>query len=402
MVAGLVTPESIVNPDTMFTSNNINLVIDRAKHIDAKGKNVEISDGRVFPYDKLILSTGASPFVPPIEGHDLKGVFTLRSLSDGETIKAYLEETKPRNLVFIGSGFISLELATLLSMQHPNTYEITVVELLNHPLPLMLDPEMGNEILNYLQEKGIKMLMGRKVEKVTGQDGSVSGVELDGGEKIDTEMVFMNVGARPNLELANEIGLEMGHFGIKVNKFMETSNPDILAAGDCVEKEHFVTKQPVPGPLRGPAVIQGRLAAKRLAGYEIEFPGVLNSSACKIFEKSIAATGLTEEQAQKEGFDTISATAASRSKHGMIPRMKPWTLKLVFDKKTQKLIGGQIISDDEAPAKEIDNISALILGGKTISDLTTLMCAGNPDLASEPSLEPITLAAEQALQKVRG
>lgn len=402
MVAGLVTPESIVNPDTMFTSNNINLVIDRAKHIDAKGKNVEISDGRVFPYDKLILSTGASPFVPPIEGHDLKGVFTLRSLSDGETIKAYLEETKPRNLVFIGSGFISLELATLLSMQHPNTYEITVVELLNHPLPLMLDPEMGNEILNYLQEKGIKMLMGRKVEKVTGQDGSVSGVELDGGEKIDTEMVFMNVGARPNLELANEIGLEMGHFGIKVNKFMETSNPDILAAGDCVEKEHFVTKQPVPGPLRGPAVIQGRLAAKRLAGYEIEFPGVLNSSACKIFEKSIAATGLTEEQAQKEGFDTISATTASRSKHGMIPRMKPWTLKLVFDKKTQKLIGGQIISDDEAPAKEIDNISALILGGKTISDLTTLMCAGNPDLASEPSLEPITLAAEQALQKVRG
>ncbi len=401
MVAGLVTPESIVNPDTMFTSNNINLIIDRAEHINAKERKVEISDGRVFDYDKLILSTGSSPFVPPIEGHDLKGVFTLRSLSDGETIKGFLNEAQPKKLVFIGSGFISLEVASLLAIVHPNTYDITVVELLNHPLPLMLDPEMGKEILDYLQKKGIKMLMSRKVEKVTGQDGSVSNVELDGGQKIDTDMVFMNVGARPNLDLANEIGLEMGKFGIKVNKFQETSNPDILAAGDCVEKEHFVTKQPVPGPLRGPAVIQGRLAAKRLAGFDIEFPGVLNSSACKIFEKCIAATGLTEEQAQKEGFDVVSATATSRSKHGMIPGMKPWKLKLVFDKKTQKLIGGQIVSDDEATAKEIDNISALILGGKTISDLTTLMCAGNPDLASEPSLEPITLAAEQALQKVQ-
>jgi NADPH-dependent 2,4-dienoyl-CoA reductase/sulfur reductase-like enzyme len=402
VVAGLVTPESIVNPDTMFSNNNINLVIDRANHIDAEGKKVEVSDGRVFPYDKLILSTGASPFVPPIEGHDLKGVFTLRSLSDGEKIKGFLDETKPKKLVFIGSGFISLEVASLLSIVHPGIYELTVIELLNHPLPLMLDPEMGKDVLSYLEEKGIRMLMGQKVDKVLGQDGAVSGVELGSGEQIDTDMVFMNVGARPNLELANEIGLEMGRFGIKVNKFQETSNPDILAAGDCVEKEHFVTKQPVPGPLRGPAVIQGRLAAKRLAGYEIEFPGILNSSACKIFEKSIAATGLTEEQAQQEGFDTVSATAASRSKHGMIPGMKPWTLKLVFDKKTQKLIGGQIISDDEAPAKEIDNVSALILGGQTISDLTTLMCAGNPDLASEPSLEPITVAAEQALQKLQG
>ncbi len=402
MVASLVTPESIVNPDSMFTNNNINLVIDTAKQIYTKEKKVEISDGRVFHYNKLILSTGSSPFVPPIEGHDLTAVFTLRSLSDGEKIKSYLKEAKPRDLVFIGSGFISLELATLLSMQHPNEYKITIIELLNHPLPLMLDPEMGNEILTYLEEKGIKMVMGQKVVKVTGKDGSVTGIELDGGEIIDADMVFMNVGTRPNLELANEIGLEMGQFGIKVNKFMETSNPDILAAGDCVEKEHFVTKQPTAGPLRGPAVIQGRLAAKRLAGFEIEFPGVLNNSACKLFDKSIAATGLTEEQAQKEGFDTVSATVASRSKHGMIPGMKPWTLKLVFDKKTQKLIGGQIISDDEAPAKEIDNVSALILGGKTISDLTTLMCAGNPDLASEPSLEPITMAAEQALQKLGG
>jgi NADH oxidase (H2O2-forming) len=211
----------------------------------------------------------------------------------------------------------------------------------------------------------------------------------------------MGVGARANVELAKEIGLEIGKFGIKVNKFLETSNPDILAAGDCVEKPHFVTKKPVPGQMRGPAVIQGRLAAKRAAGYEIEFPGVLNSTIVKLFDKTIAGTGLTETQAQDEGFETVSAMVDSRSKHGMISGVKPWTIKLIFDKGTQKLIGGQIVSDSQAPGKEIDTVSALILGGKTISDLTTFMCAGHPDCSSEPSLEPIAIAAEQALQKLR-
>jgi NADH oxidase (H2O2-forming) len=308
VVAGLVTPESIVNPDSMFASNNIDLILERATRIDATEKRVELSNGRVVPYDKLILCPGASPFVPPMEGRDLKGVFTLRSLSDGERIKAHLEREKPHKLVFVGSGFISLEVASLLAMARPGTYEITVVELLGHPLPLMIDPELATEVLSYFQAKGVGMLMGRKVERIIGHEGMVSGVELDGGERIDADMVFINVGARPNLELADEVGLDAGIHGIKVNRYLETSDPDILAAGDCVEKEHFVTKQPVPGMLRGPAVIQGRLAAKRLAGFEIEFPGVLNNCACKLFEKTIASTGLTEEQAQREGFDTVSAT----------------------------------------------------------------------------------------------
>ena len=121
----------------------------------------------------------------------------------------------------------------------------------------------------------------------------------------------------------------------------------------------------------------------------------------RIFDKYIAATGFTDEQAQKEGFETVSTTVDSRSKHGMIPGVKPWTIKLVFDKKTQRLIGGQIISDSDAAVKEIDTVNALILGEKIIPELTTLMCAGNPDCSSEPSLEPITIAAEQALQKLK-
>jgi NADPH-dependent 2,4-dienoyl-CoA reductase/sulfur reductase-like enzyme len=211
----------------------------------------------------------------------------------------------------------------------------------------------------------------------------------------------MSVGARPNVEIAERMGLEIGGFGIKVNPFLETSNPDVFAAGDCIENYHFVTRKPAAIMLRGPAVIQGRLVAKRLAGYEIPFPGVLGNSIVKLLDIYIAATGLTEEQARKENLDTVCATVESRSRHGMIPGGKPWTIKLVFDKNSQKLIGGQITSESEGPAKEIDAVNALILGEKTISDMTTLMCAGNPDCSPEPSKEPCSIAAEQALQKLR-
>jgi len=400
-VAGLATVDAITNPDAMFKNAGITNIIETVTHVDTKKKLVLLSNGTSIGYDKIILGTGSVPVIPPIEGIDLEGVLSLRTAVDAEKIKRYMEEKKPRNLVFIGAGFINLELGALLSEMKPDYYNMTVIEFLNYPLPLMLDPELADRIAKYLVEKGFNMMMASKVTKILGDDGRVTGVELETGEKVDADMVMLSVGARPNLELAKDMNLELGKFGIKVNKYMETSNPDVIAAGDCVEKNHFVTKKPAPSQLRGPAVIQGRLAAKTLAGYKIEFPGILNNSAVRIFDKYIAATGFTDEQARKEGFETVSATIDSRSKHGMIPGVKPWTLKLVFDKKTQRLIGGQIVSDSEASVKEIDTVNALILGEKTIPELTMLMCAGNPDCSSEPSLEPITIAAEQALQKLK-
>jgi len=401
-VAGLATGESITNPDTIFANAGIDLIQARADRIDAKSKQVHLSDGRQITYDKLLLGNGASPIIPPIDGRDLQGVYALRTLSDAEEIRNLLETAKPRKLVFIGAGFISLELATLLTSLLPYDSEITVIELLRHPLPLMLDTEFGMKLQEYLLEKGLKMKMGAKVSRILGKDGLVNSVELASGKKLAADMVFLNVGVRANTELADEIGLKIGRYGIKVNRFLETSDPDILAAGDCVEKQHFITKKPVPCQLRGPAVIQGRLAAKRLAGYSIEFPGVLSCSIVKLFDKYIASTGLTEEQAQREAFQTVSATVDSRSKHGMIPGVKPWSIKLVFDSETGRLLGGQILSDDVSPVKEIDTVNALILGEKTLNDLTVLMCAGTPDCSPEPSLEPISIAAEQALQKLRG
>lgn len=368
--------------------------------IDAKAKNLIVSDGRGFDYDKLFIATGSSSFIPPIEGNELKGVVTLRGFPDAEKIRSFIADKIPKKMVLIGAGFISMEIASLLTAQNPDKFEITVVEFLDRPLPLMIDKDMSDPVTEYLEEKGIKILVGKKVEKIIGKNGQVSGVGLASGETLDADMVFVNVGVRPNVKLAEDIGLEMGKLGIKVNEFQETSDLDIMAGGDCVEKFNFITKKPDAGRLRGPAVMQGRLAAKRLAGYDIKFPGVLNAGGCQMFDLVVTATGFTEEVAKKEGFETVCAIVESRSKHGMIPGMKPWKIKLVFDKKTRKLIGGQIVSYSAPPAKEIDAVTAFIMGEKTIDDLTTFTSACNPDISSEPSMEPITIAAEQALQKL--
>ena len=401
VVAGQVTGESIVVPDKMLQGMGVNVIQEEVTRIDAKKKVVYSSGGNAFMYDKLYLATGSSSFVPPIEGNDLAGVLTLRGLSDAAMIKEALDTQGVKNVIFIGAGFISMEIASLLKQMGTIDANISVIELMNHPLPLLLDKEMGDTVTLYLEGKGLNILTGEKVDKIVGRNGKVVGVKLASGRSLEADVVFMNVGVRPNVKLAQEIGLEMGQFGIKVNEFQETSYPDILAGGDCVEKYNYITKKPTPGQLRGPAVVQGRLAAKRLAGYNIKFPGVLDAGGCKMFDMTITATGFTEEHAVKEGFETVCATVDSRSKHGMIPGMKPWKIKLVFDKKTEKIIGGQIVSHAVAPAREIDAVTAFILGGKTISELTTFTSVCNPDISSEPSAEPITIAAEQALQKLK-
>jgi NADH oxidase (H2O2-forming) len=400
VVAGVATVDSITNPDRMFEEAGIKVVVSKVVQADALKKTLTLADGATVPFDKLILGMGARQIIPPMEGSDLKGVFTLRSSADAENIRNYFAAENPRNLVFIGAGYTNLETASLLLGDKPDSYQASVIELMEHPLPLMLDRELAFEVQDYLEKQGLRMKMGDKAAKISGQNGRVSGVELASGEQLPADFVLIAVGAAPNLELAHQLGLAVGKFGVQVNEFLETSHPDILAGGDCVEKIHFITRKPVAGMLRGPAVIQGRLMAKRLAGYAIPFPGVLNNAAVRLFDKYFASVGLTEEAARPEGFEPLCASAISRSKHGMIPGVKPWTLKLVFDRKTQKLLGGQIASDSEAPIKEIDTINALILGGKTISDLTVLMCAGTPDCSSEPSLEPIAICAEQALQKL--
>lgn len=399
MVAGLVTGNSIVNPDSKLGDAGVNVVVDQVTRIDRSEKKVILENGSPLPYDKLVLGMGADPIVPPLPGTDLQGVFILRSLRHAEAIRAFIAEHRPRRLTFIGAGFISLEIAVLVKQADPDC-EITVVEMFDAPLPTMLDPDLGARVGTFLEEQGISLRLGCQVQEINGREGLVDGVTLDSGETLPSQMVWINVGSRPNIELAKEAGLDIGRCGIAVNEYLETSDPDILAAGDCADNRHFITGKPDPGALRGPAVIMGRLAAKRLAGFDIPFPGLLNASACHLVGLNVAATGLNSQQAREAEIDAVAVTVETRSKHGMIPGAEPWTLRLLFDRAGRKLIGGQIVSKALHPVKKIDAVSALILGGKTAEDLAVFMAAGNPDCSSEPSLEPIAIAGEQALQKL--
>ncbi len=398
-MAGLAASESIIIPDSKLEEAGIKVILGEVTRIDSGKKQVILGNGDVFGYSKLFLATGSSSFMPPLPGNDLEGVFTLRGAQDADKIKEFLSGKKPKKLVFMGAGFITMEIASLLA-QANDQLEIFIVELLNRPLPVLLDKDMADSVSEYITRKNIHLLIGSKVEKIIGSNGCVEAVELDSGKILAADLVFINVGVKPNLDLAQAIGLEMGEFGIKVNPFQETSDPDILAGGDCVEKINLVTGKPDGGYLRGPAVIQGRLAAKRLAGYNIPFPGVLNAGGCRLFDLTVTATGLTEEAAEANGYDTVSAIVDSRTKHGMITGVKPWKIKLVFDRPTKRLLGGQIVSQGIGPAREIDAVSAFIMGQKTIEDLVVFTSACNPDISSEPSMEPIAIAAEQALQKL--
>lgn len=186
----------------------------------------------------------------------------------------------------------------------------------------------------------------------------------------------------------------MGKLGLKVNSYLQTSDPDIYSAGDLIEYPSYITGKPIRGQLRPNAVIGGRVIAKNILGYNIEYPPLINSFATKFFEKSIAGTGITESEAGNNGINVVSAVQSSSSQHSMMRGRKPYVIKLIFNKKDKRIIGGQIVSDSECPVKHIDTIAVAIRAGWNSLDLSTLRCAGQPELSPDPGMEPIALAAE--------
>ncbi len=398
-MAGLATSDSIVVPDTMLKNAGIIVIKERVTGINSKDKNITLEGGKVLAFDKLLLANGADPVIPAQPGRDIQGVFTLRSTPDAEAMIKFIDERKVKNLTVVGAGFIGLEVGTLLKQTNPEL-KVMVVEFLKTSLPVMLDVDMAPKVDSYLKEQGIDLRTSTGVTGIIGKDGYVSGVELDSGEITDCDMVLMSVGAKSNFDLARQAGLDIGEFGIKVNEFMETSHPDIFAAGDNVENKCLITNKNIPGQLRGTAVCQGRLVAKRLKGAAIPFKGVLNNSCVKLLDLCAASVGLTEELAKQHGIDTACFTVDSRSKHGMIKGMKPWTLKVIFNRENRKAIGSQIVSMSESPVKQIDVMNMAIKMGASPEDLLTINCSGHPDLSSEPSMEPISIIGVQASGKI--
>ncbi|HUV02748.1 MAG TPA: FAD-dependent oxidoreductase [Desulfobacteria bacterium] len=389
------TVEASVKDDGMFHAVGTKLVNVKAKSIDRKEKTVTTADGAVYPYDKLILATGGRAIVPPIPGVDLEGIFTLRTSRDAVNIRDWVNEKKAKNAVVYGAGATGLEMASVLAEKG---LKVTMVVRSYIGRKVGLDVDMSNELEKHYKDKGVVIRSREVITKIEGEK-EVKAVVLSSGDKIETDMIILSLGVRPNIELAEDAGLGIGEYGLEVNEYLQTSDPDIYAGGDLIEYEHLITKKPILGQIRPNAVIGGRIIAKNVQGYKIEFPKLLNSFAAKLFDKSIASVGVTEAIAKEEGFDIFVTKQAAKSKHVMMEGGKPYTVKLIFDRDTKRVIGAQIIADDERSVRYIDMIALAIRNGWTALDLTTLRCAGQPELSPEPSAEPITIAAEGAFKE---
>lgn len=396
IASGNVTVDSSYKDDRIFLEQGIKLVNVRAVGIDRGTKKVATADGVTYAYDKLVLAVGARPIIFDIPGVNLAGVFTLRTSGDAVNILNWINSKRVRNVVIIGAGAIGIEIAYLIAR---HGVRIVLVEMLEHIMRMVLDPDMSEEVEKYIEEKGIDLNLNQRVKSIIGQK-KVEAVELSSSKKIETEMVIISGGIQPNTELAAKADLEIGQFGLKVDEYLQTCDPDIYAAGDLIEYRSFITGKPIFGQLRPNAVIGGRVAAKNILGYKIKFPGLINSFATKFFDKSIAGCGITESEAKESGIDVISARQNSISKHSMMIDKKPYIVKLVFNSQTKKIIGGQIVSDSDCPVKHIDVIALAIRSGLTVLDLTTLRCAGQPELSPDPGIEPLSLAAESVFPKL--
>lgn len=393
---GNVMVDSSYKDDNIFTEKAIKLVNSAATEIDRNNKVIKTADRKNYSYDKLVLATGANPFIPPIPGVDLGGVFTLRTSGDAINILSWINSNRVKNVVLLGAGAIGIEEAYLLSRQG---VKVTVVELLDHVMPNVLDSDMAGQLQNYMKQKGIILELGQKLTEIGGKE-KAENIQLESGKKINADMVIVSAGARCNVGLAKGAGLKLGKFGLKVNQYLETSDSNIYAGGDLIEYINHITKKESLGQLRPNAVIAGRVIAKNILGFGLKYPPLINSFCTKFFNKSIAGVGITESEAKKEGIEVVTAQQSSISKHSMMQDKKPYLLKLIFEKKSKKVIGGQIVSDSESPIKSIDVIGLAIRQNLTVEDLTTLRCAGQPELSADPGKEPIALAAEEAFRKL--
>ncbi|WP_347487598.1 FAD-dependent oxidoreductase [Desulfoscipio sp. XC116] len=342
-----------------------------AKSIDRDKKevhveNLETGEKYTVPYDKLVLATGAQPFVPPIEGLNLKGVYKLNHPDDVRQIKEYLSEADGGEAVIVGAGFIGLETADALMKMR---MFCSVVELQDQILPNVLDKDMAEMLAKKLTDQGLEFYLGHKVLKLEGdEDGRVAAVVTDQGP-IETELVVVSVGVRPNVQLAKDAGLAVGATGaIAVNEHMQTSDPDIYALGDCVENTHLVSGKKVFVPLATYANRQGRVVGDNVTGGNEVFRGILATGVLHTMGFNIGRTGLGEKQARDLGRRVVTAVYHGFDRTHYHPEHGMVLMKMIVEEDTGKILGAQALGEGDA-VKRIDVAATAITMGATVEQL---------------------------------
>ena len=380
----LQTPESIWNRFRIDMK-----VHHEVTDINAVKKTVTVYNldtGKVYEesYDKLILSPGAKPIKPNLPGIDNDKIFTLRTVEDTLKIRSFVEEKKPKTAVMVGGGFIGLEVAENLC---DLGVKVTVVQ---RPKQLMntLDYDMATLVHNKLRSKGISLKLGGDV--IGFDEKEDLQVLLKDDEPIPTDMVLMAIGVSPETTLAKKAGLELGIKGaIVVNDKMETSVPDIYAVGDAVQVKHTVTGNYAVISLAGPANKQGRIVADNICGLDSHYKGSMGSSVIKLFDMTVASTGLTEKAAKDAGIEYERIVLSPASHAGYYPGAKVMTMKVVYEKSTLKILGAQIVGYDGVD-KRLDVIATAISAGMKATELKDLDLAYAPPYSS--AKDPVNMA----------
>lgn len=370
-----------------------------ALSIDTERHEVSIrrADGTTYSetYDRLLLSPGAEPVRPPLEGIDTEGIFTLRNVDDTDRIHSYLGTHRVRHAVVVGGGFIGLEMAENL---HHAGAGVSIVEMADQVMA-PVDFSIASHVHRHLMDKGVGLWLGRGVERFTSENGSIK-VWLNTGETLSADLVLLSIGVRPSVRLAREAGIELGARGIKVNRWLQTSSPDVYAVGDAIEYEHPIAGGPWLNYLAGPANRQARIAADNMVyGNREEYEGSIGTSVAKVFDITVGATGLAAKHLKRMGVPCLTSVTTSSSHAGYYPGAFNLTLKLTFAPDTGRIYGAQCVGVDGVD-KRIDEIAMLIKRGGTVRDLVRTEQAYAPPFSS--AKDPVAIAGYVACNTLDG
>lgn len=370
-----------------------------ALSIDTERHEVSIrrADGTTYTetYDRLLLSPGAEPVRPPLEGIDTEGIFTLRNVDDTDRIHSYLGTHRVRHAVVVGGGFIGLEMAENL---HHAGAGVSIVEMADQVMA-PVDFSIASHVHRHLMDKGVGLWLGRGVEKFTSDNGSIK-VWLNTGETLSADLVLLSIGVRPSVRLAREAGIELGARGIKVNRWLQTSSPEVYAVGDAIEYEHPIAGGPWLSYLAGPANRQARIAADNMVyGNREEYEGSIGTSVAKVFDITVGAVGLAAKHLKRMGVPYLTSVTTSSSHAGYYPGAFNLTLKLTFAPDTGRIYGAQCVGVDGVD-KRIDEIAMLIKRGGTVRDLVRTEQAYAPPFSS--AKDPVAIAGYVACNTLDG
>ena len=355
---------------------------------DKKSVSVRTSDGREYTesYDKLLLSPGATPVRPPLPGIDSEGIFTLRSVADTDRIKEHILRHHVKHAVIVGGGFIGLEMAENI---HRTGAQVTVVEMANQVMT-PIDFSMASIVHQHLQEKGVQLYLDQKVESFTRHDGMLR-VHFQSGIKLDADFVLLSIGVRAQTQLAKDAGLKLGEMqGIYVNEYLQTSDEHIYAVGDAIEYPHPITGKPWLNFLAGPANRQARIVADNMVFNNIQtYEGSVGTSIAKVFDLTVASTGLPAKRLKQMNIPYLSSTIHSGSHAGYYPESLQMDIKITFSPDGGRLYGAQIVGYDGVD-KRIDQYAMAIKNGYTVERLTNLEHAYAPPFSS--AKDPVAIS----------